>query len=249
MSPELTLNRISTDFPIDPLQEDHSGLIGLQWWTNSAIEGSRYVAIRIENRAGAIVALNGRDINFQGWPTRTLITTYHPIHVGPGLVPGIYDIEVGIGPDPFTIAWYPAAQAKVPFRGGAFLGGISGTRAQFGAIDLLGYRLARTDQGLEVLLLWQSVESLFVDYTVFIQIRDAVGSIAAQMETQPLSGAYPTSAWSQGEEVPDTYLLDINGLPAGDYEVFAGLLDADGRRLRTLTGQDAVSIGRITISP
>jgi hypothetical protein len=178
-----------------------------------------------------------------------LITTYHPIYVGPGLVPGIYDIEVGIGPDPFTITWYPAAQAKVPFSGGAFLGGISGTRAQFGAVDLLGYRLARTDQGLEVLLLWQSVEQLFVDYTVFIQVRDAVGSIVTQMETQPVNGTYPTSVWSQGEQVPDTYVLDTNGLPAGDYEVFAGLLDADGHRLRTLTGQDAISIGRITISP
>ena len=76
-----------------------------------------------------------------------------------------------------------------------------------------------------------------------------MGSIASQLETQPLNGAYPTSAWSQGEQIPDTYILDINGLPAGDYEVFAGLLDRDGRRLRTLAGQDAVSIGRITIAP
>ncbi len=245
----LTLNRIATDFSLEPLEGGQTGMVSLEWLAGPDIEGEQYVALRIQSHEGAVAALGGRMLDFTGWPGRTLITSYHPLQLAPGLAPGVYEIAVGIGDDPFDVTWYPVARAKVPFDTAVFLGGISGVRADFGDIALLGYRLARTSQGLEVLLLWQALRAPAADYRVLIQMRDGQGGIASQMEGEPFGGAYPTSIWSSGEQVPDSYRVDITALPAGDYEVYAGLIDPDGSRLLTTEGQDAVIIGRVTIQP
>jgi hypothetical protein len=178
---------------------------------------------------------------------RRLHTTFHTVDLAPVLAPGVYDVAVGIGPDSSQVAWQTVARAKIPFPEAAFVGAVSGAQAAFGDITLLGYRLNSTDQGVEVVLLWQAVRPPVADYRVFIQVRDAQGSIAAQVTVEPHEGAYPTSIWSAGEQVADTYRLDTGGLPPGDYHVFAGLLDPDGSRLLTLDGQDAVFIGSLSI--
>jgi hypothetical protein len=246
--PDLTLNRIGADFSLEPLEGGRKGLISIQWLAGPQTEGERYVAIRIESRDGTIAALNGRTLDFTGWPARTLVTSYHPIDLAPNLAPGVYDIAIGLGPDAQNINWYPVTQAKVPFPEGALVGGFSGARAQFGEIDLIGYRLNRAPEGLEVLLLWQAAQSPITDYVVWVQIRDAAGQIVASLEAEPHDGAYPTSAWSSGEQVPDTYRIDITGLVPGEYEVYAGLIAPDGTRLRTAEGTDAVLVGHLSIA-
>lgn len=249
ISDQLTLNRIGTDFPLDPLEGGRLGLVTIQWLVQSGMQGEHYVAIRIQNRDGTVAALGGRMLDFSGWPTQTLITSYHPVEIAPALTPGVYDIVAGIGVDPLQLTWYPVALAKVPFQNTALLGGLSGARSQFGEIELIGYRLNRTPEGLDVLLLWQAAEDPKADYKVLIQVRDVIGNIVSQVETPPANGSYPTSVWSKGEQVPDTYRVEISALPPGDYEVYAGLIDPDGARLLTLNGQDAVLIGRLTIAP
>jgi hypothetical protein len=243
----LTLNGVATDFALDPLEMGRTARVRLEWVLDAPIEGERYVAIRIQNRTGVVAALAGRTLDFSDWPQRRLITSYHTIELAPALSPGVYDLEVGIGSDPYALTWQPVTHAKVPFKDETFVGGVSGTRADFGDIALLGYRLVRAEETLDVSLMWQAVAAPRVDYRVLIQVRDARGSIVAQAEVEPHEGTYPTSIWSAGERVPDTYHLDIAGLAPGDYQVYAGLVGPGGSRLLTLDGRDAVLVGHLSI--
>ena len=61
-----------------------------------------------------------------------------------------------------------------------------------------------------------------VDYTVFVQALAADGRVAAQSDSQPVAGTYPTGIWSPGEVVADTHRLT---LPPGEYRLVAGMYD------------------------
>lgn len=247
---DLVLNSIATDFSLDPLNATGLRRVRLEWLLNAPLDGPRYVSISVQHREGAYAALSGNAVNFNAWPTRQLLTTYHTVEVQPNLPSGVYDVNVGIGPDATNLTWRTLTIAKVPFESEVYVGGLSGSRADFGRIALQGYRLSRRPPAeLEVLLLWEAVEAPRVDYDVLIQVRAMGGAVVLQQTAEPSGGAYPTSVWSPGERVPDTYTLDITGLAPGDYEVFAGVLDPDGSRLLTLDGRDAVLVGRTTITP
>jgi len=246
----IVLNGIATDFSLDPLDAGRMGRIRLEWLLEKPVDEPRYVSIGIQGRDGTYAALGGgRTIDFQNWPQRRLITTYHTLDLAPAVLPGVYDVQVGIGPDPFDLTWQPVAIAKVPFPEAAFVGAVSGARAEFGDIALLGYRLSSSpEQGLEVLLMWQAINPPRANYRMFIQVVDAQGALAAQAIVEPHGGVYPTSVWSPGERVPDLYTLDTRDLPPGEYTVYAGLLNPDGGRVITLDGQDAVLVGRVMIN-
>ncbi len=243
--------QIGMDFSLDPLEPDVLGRVELNWLLDEPINAEQHVAIRIQRRgeADAVVAINGRDIDFSKWSQRRFYNTYHTVEVSPVLQPGVYDVDVGIGPDPFDLQWQTITQAKVPFPEANVIGGFSGTRAEFGDIILLGYRLARPEADqLDISLNWQAAERPRVDYQVLVQVRAEDGTILAQLETEPHGGAYPTSVWADGERVPDVYTLDISAIPAGDYNIYAGLVDPAGERLLTLAGEEAIFVGRVNIT-
>jgi hypothetical protein len=76
-----------------------------------------------------------------------------------------------------------------------------------GSIKLLGYRI---EEGAapRVVLCWQALKPVPVDYTVFVHAPAESGAIIA--DAQPVDGNYPTSAWQPGEVIEDEHLL-----PAG----------------------------------
>lgn len=241
------LNSIATDFELDPLEGGRGARVRLEWMLSAPLAAPQYVAIAIEGREGAVTALDEHTVDFSGWPVRRLATTFHNLTLGPAPTPGVYDIRVGIGTDPLDLTWQDVATAKVPFPSAVLVGGVSGARAEFGDVALGGYRLANTPDGLDVLLVWQALRQPTADYHVLVQVRDGRGEIVEQREAEPHDGAYPTSVWDSGEEVADSYLIDTANLPPGEYEVTVGLLDADGDRLITVDGRDAVTIGVVSI--
>lgn len=246
----LTVNGIAADFSLFPLEGGRVGLVQLEWMVEKIIDDPQVVTIQIQGRGeGAVAGLSSRMIDFSAWPHRRLITTYHPIQIAAGLPSGVYDIKVGIGPDPFKQVWQTVGQAKVPFQATDTLGGISGAKTEFGDVALLGYRLARTGQGLEVLILWEAAHAPQADYRVFVQVRDLSGTIIVHGEFEPHGGSYPTSIWSADEQVPDAYLLDISSATPGTYQVYVGLLNPDNTRILALDGRDAVFVGQIDVTP
>ncbi|GAB4538417.1 MAG: hypothetical protein Kow0063_26160 [Anaerolineae bacterium] len=83
---------------------------------------------------------------------------------------------------------------------------------------------ARTDQ-ISVLLEWQPSAPISRDYTVFVHLVAADGTIVGQADAQPAWVVpWPTSHWSAGQPVLDSHRLELPpGLSAGPYQIQVGL--------------------------
>ncbi len=243
----LSINQIAIDFSLNPLDTGRMARVRIEWFLEAPVDSAQQVGLRIQGLDGTIAALSGQEIDFSRWPTRRLITTYHTLELLPSLTPGAYNFEIGIGDDPVNLNWHILSPAKVPFQNEAFLGGLSGTRATFGDIMLTGYRIGRTQEGLEILLIWQAIKVPQADYLIRIQLRDANGKAVMESELEPYGGIYPTSYWAAGEQVADTYLLDVSNVPPGEYDVYAGLLGPDGNQVLTLDDQAVVFVGHLSM--
>lgn len=125
---------------------------------------------------------------------------------------------------------------------------------QFGGIGrVLGYevRPTRLEPGdtLEVTLYWQAMVRTDRDYTVFVHLLSDVGTMVAQRDTYPGLGRYPTTVWEPGAIFVDTYRIHVPETayaPDQGY-VQAGLYLADGPRLTTPDGGDALRLASVAI--
>lgn len=61
---------------------------------------------------------------------------------------------------------------------------------------------------LTLTLVWQAVEPMAGDYTVFVHVLAADGSKVAQRDSRPCGGECPTDTWQPGEIILDRYQLD-----------------------------------------
>ncbi len=111
------------------------------------------------------------------------------------------------------------------------------------AIELLGYRLERdqTHPGGRVglTLYWRADRPVTEDYTVFIHVLDKDASPLGGWDTVPGAGAYPTTMWTPGRIVAETYWVPVNRVidapTAGRVEV--GLYRfSTGERLAAVSG-------------
>ncbi len=86
---------------------------------------------------------------------------------------------------------------------------------------------------LSVNLTWRPLQSLSLDYTVFVQVLGPDGKLYGQVDSWPVQGARPTSGWQPSEEIVDPYRFYVKtDGPAGDYRVVVGwYLLADMTRL------------------
>ncbi len=104
-----------------------------------------------------------------------------------------------------------------------------------GQIELAGYTATAAEPGepLEVNLYWQALQPIEGDYVVFVHLLNSSGELAANHDSRPENGRFPTSAWLPGIIIPDTHsiLLPVD-LPSGEYQLKAGLYLPDtGERL------------------
>lgn len=123
-------------------------------------------------------------------------------------------------------------------------------------IRLCGYSLG-TDVGhpgefLLVTLYWEALRPIPQSYTVFVHLLDSEGRLAAQIDSPPAGGAFPTTAWVPGEFVADHYAIPLPAnLPPGRYRLSVGMyLWPEMTRLPVKEGDqtgDAVFLGWIEI--
>ena len=96
-----------------------------------------------------------------------------------------------------------------------------------GGIALLGYSVDQ-GQGLPVTLYWRADAPVDQNYTVFTQLIAPDGTLAAQNDSRPIYGYYPTSQWQPGEIIPDRITIALPAdLSPGVYTLIAGLYDAE----------------------
>ena len=135
----------------------------------------------------------------------------------------------------------PLQAADLQFGSGPRLTGYSFTPA-----------VARPGDTLLVTLQWQATTRMSVDYTVFTQLWDSSGQVAAQLDSQPASGTRPTSGWQPGETVLDRKALLLPaGLPPGSYTLQVGLYDLATLQRLTLSpgGDEHVFLGTVQVMP
>lgn len=97
-------------------------------------------------------------------------------------------------------------------------------------IALYGYTLSEREEGFELMLVWRADGYIENDYTVFVHIVDADGSIVTQRDSMPMENGYPTTLWLPEEYVTDRYLFDTT--LSSRYKLRIGLYDAQtGLRL------------------
>lgn len=107
-------------------------------------------------------------------------------------------------------------------------------------LALVGYglnrRAAAPGEKLVLTLYWQALQPMAEDYTVFTHIMGEHESIWAQKDSQPQSGAAPTSSWQPGVLIEDQYeLLLRTDTPPDVYQVEVGMyLPESGKRLGVL---------------
>ncbi len=123
-------------------------------------------------------------------------------------------------------------------------------------ISLLGYQVSATSvapgQAMDVTLYWRAETPINFDYTVFVQLLDADGSIYGQHDTQPANGLLTTSQWTVGEVVADPHRFSVApDAPPGDYRLMVGMYRWDtGERLSVAddtTGQNAVMLSPVKV--
>ena len=122
-------------------------------------------------------------------------------------------------------------------------------------ISLHGYTLdaspAQPGGYLDLTLYWNAAGPALRPYTVFNHLLDDGQRLVAQQDNWPVNGQWPPTCWRAGETIVDAYRIELPAdLPPGAYTLFSGLYDAaDGSRLTTTSGQDAIRLAQITIAP
>jgi hypothetical protein len=125
------------------------------------------------------------------------------------------------------------------------------------SMALAGARIEETSvapgETLSLQLYWSALVPVNEDYTVFVHLLDGAGDLVAQGDGPPAGGRYPTSAWSPGEVVLDTHMLQVpNELASGRYTLVAGLYRvSDGTRLLARSWErsamDGIVLGEIYV--
>jgi hypothetical protein len=104
----------------------------------------------------------------------------------------------------------------------------------------LGQRTLTPGAPLDLQVRWQCMRAMDADYTLFVQLLAADGTLKGQIDVWPRDGTYPTSAWREGEVIEDSYVVTLEpDAPPGQYQVAIGwylletmqrlpVLDAEG---------------------
>lgn len=124
-------------------------------------------------------------------------------------------------------------------------------------VNLEGYALNNTSfvrgASIPLTLFWRARARTPVDYTVFVHLRDAAGTIVAQADAPPLAGNYPTSVWNVGEWIRDLRSIQLpNDIAPGPYTLAIGWYRADTgvRSAATLEDgniADTIELGSVLI--
>jgi hypothetical protein len=168
------------------------------------------------------------------WPRDRTLLDRHTLTLPPDLPPGRYRLDLGLyptsqpgallpveGSDRLPLAMLTVGEVAPPSPPAVQSG------VEFGGqIRLLGYDLDCDRQTIacRVQLHWQALAPMARDYTVFVHIVDAGGTIVTQGDQPPGDPYFPTTTWLPGTIVLDRHLLagPADAAP-GQYTILVGL--------------------------
>lgn len=128
-----------------------------------------------------------------------------------------------------------------------------------GRLRLLSYALDKErfapGDHLEVTLYWQSLVAMEENYSVFVHLLGANDLIIGQRDMYPGQGNYPTTLWSPGDIIRDTYVVPVSpvAMTPSEVQLEVGLYRLEtGERLQVVdnTGAelgDSLRFGRLVL--
>jgi hypothetical protein len=181
------------------------------------------------------------------WRAGETVPLTTTLSIPAGAAPGAYRLMAGV--------WDVLRQERVPEIGGEEMGTVGQPKiplepdarqpehklaAEFDdGISLTGYTLTPAGAELRVTLFWKARAAPRADYSTFVHVVNAAGSIVAQADAQPVAGTYPTSIWSAAETVVDTIPVPVS---SGDYQVYVGLYRWDTQARLQVKVADAAAV-------
>ncbi|MCA1553631.1 MAG: hypothetical protein LC737_04555, partial [Chloroflexi bacterium] len=122
-----------------------------------------------------------------------------------------------------------------------------GDELALGGVELPS--VLRAGELFHVVLYWQSLKpELPSDYTVTLQLFAADGKRIAQLDTFPVRGMYPTSAWQSQQWLRDDYPVALApDASAGAATLIVGLYDRVTNKALQITLPDGRRVGRWTL--
>ncbi len=226
--------------------------VTLYWQPRQRIAAETQLFTQMLDRNGnAIAAIHDWPLNgvyrVSAWRPGEVVPLSYALMIPSDAMPGPYHLITGVfdiihqnrihlltGEDVATVATLKIPLPPTTSQPAQILS------ADFGdAIHLLGCTLNATVSEMQLSLFWQASRPLEADYTVFVHLVDANGNIAAQSDSQPLNGQYPTSIWAAGETVVDERVIPVT---PGTYQIFIGLyrLETGERLPAILNGERAI---------
>jgi hypothetical protein len=191
------------------------------------------------------------------WDEDMVVADVRRLPILPGTPPGIYQIEVGV----YDAATLRSLEPADP-EDGLLLGPVEIVPATTARppspqvpleanldnqVRLLGYDLEgqfMAGDTLHLSLFWEALSPPSKDYTVFVHLMGEDGQIWGQQDSQPVTGYYPTSRWTQGEFIRDQYHLTIKeGAPAGLYTLQVGMYDASTSLRLPVLDEEGLPVG------
>lgn len=114
-------------------------------------------------------------------------------------------------------------------------------------ILLHGTRLTQTPTQLQLDFYWEALESVPIDYTLFVHIVDAAGTIHTQHDGPPRNGDLFTSGWMPHYPLADSIQIALP-TTSGNYQVYMGLYDSQtGERAAVEAQDNRVRLGEFTL--
>jgi len=232
--------------------------VTLYWVAQQRVTRDVQILTQLLDREGNALAtahtwpLHGvyRVVAWRAGETVPLTTT---LSIPADAAPGAYRLMAGV--------WDVLRQERVAVAGGEEMGTVGQLKialppdarlpermlaAEFDdGIGLAGYTLTPAANGLRVTLFWNARAAPLADYSTFVHVVNAAGSLVAQADAQPVAGSYPTSIWGAGESVTDTLTVPVG---PGDYQVYVGLYRWDTQaRLQVKVANAAVPDNRLSL--
>lgn len=103
----------------------------------------------------------------------------------------------------------------------AYTAGLDGEQAN---LPLSLYGAPQPGDTLLVNVTWQPLQSFDENLKVFVHLVNPAGDVVAQFDGRPLEGTHPTTQWTPGEIVNDSYPVLLPAeVGSGPYRVYVGL--------------------------
>ena len=175
------------------------------------------------------------EIPTSHWPPTLYLRNPLTLMVPPDATPIRYNLRLGIY-DPSTGAALPTVEGgtvgQVWVEASRESAPSETTVTRFGeSIRLSTVRLDQETQTIR--LIWQTETLISQDYSIFVHLLDAQGTLIGQVDGTPYQNQYPTSAWRVGQVIEDVRsLAGVVADPALIKQLAIGVYDpVSGARL------------------